>query len=168
MIPNQLLCDIQADTKDMREIKSLREIYEDPLLVNLRRSSTGESTKNIEIGRVKAEKKQYMKDNMSIKKDKEEEEVYENAKKEYDRKINFLRKEIESLDESERDEMLELEVFIDLLNKTQELYTKASYVRKRKICKILFSNIKITHEKRLLIQPKAGLETLFTHHWWSL
>jgi len=63
--------------------------------------------------------------------------------------------------------MLELDIFIEVLNNAQEFYKKASYVRKRKICKILFSNIKFTHEKRLLVQPKLGLETLFTHHWWS-
>jgi len=125
------------------------------------------SSKNLEIWRVKAKRKKYIQDNMSIKKDKEEEKIYEDTKKEYDRKINILRKEIEWLDEWERDETLEIEIFMDVLNNAREYYRNANYVQKGKIWKILFLNIKITHEKRLLIQPKAGLETLFTHHWWS-
>ncbi len=125
------------------------------------------SSKTVEIWRLKSEKTKYMKDNMSIKKDKEEEEIYENTKADYDKKINFLVKEIEALNEWERNELVELEVFIDILNNAKKYYEKASYVQKWKIAKILFLNIKINHEKRLHIQVKPELETLFSPVWYS-
>jgi len=40
-----------------------------------------------------------MKDNMSIKKDNEEKEIYENTKTDYDRRIDLLVKEINNLNE---------------------------------------------------------------------
>jgi hypothetical protein len=40
-----------------------------------------------------------MKSNMSLVKDEEEQEIYENTKIDYDRRINFLVKEIENLNE---------------------------------------------------------------------
>jgi len=40
-----------------------------------------------------------MKDNMSIKKDDEEKEIYENTKSDYDRRIDLLVKEINNLNE---------------------------------------------------------------------
>jgi hypothetical protein len=60
-----------------------------------------------------------------------------------------------------------MELFIDILNNAEQYYKRANYVQKGKIAKILFLNIKIDHQKRLLIQPKANLETLFTLNWWS-
>lgn len=125
------------------------------------------ASKNLEMWRLKAEKIKYMKDNMSIKKDVEEEKIYEDAKKDYDKKIGFLVKEIEKLNESERNELVELEVFIDVLNNAKSYYEKANYVQKWKIAQILFLNIKIDHEKRLHIQVKPELETLFSPVWYS-
>jgi len=107
---------------------------------------------------------------MSIKKDEEEVEIYESTKAEYDKKISILKKEIDSLDEWERNEILELEVFIDVLNQAKEYYKKANYVQKRKIAKILFLNIKINHEKRLHIQVKPLYEIIRNenlNNWWS-
>jgi hypothetical protein len=45
-------------------------------------------------------------------------------------------------------------MFIDMLNNAEAYYKKANYVQKGKIAQILFLNIKIDHQKRLLIQPK--------------
>lgn len=125
------------------------------------------SSKNLEMWRLKAEKTKYMKDNMSIKKDAEEEKIYEDAKKDYDKRVGFLVKEIEKLNESERNELVELEVFIDVLNNARSYYEKSNYVQKWKIAQILFLNIKIDHEKRLHIQVKPELETLFSPVWYS-
>lgn len=125
------------------------------------------ASKNLEISRLKANKKKYIQKFMWWAKDDEEQAIYENEKLNYDKKINALRKEIENLDEWERNEMLELEVFIDVLNKASEYYKKANYVQKRKIAKILFLNIKIDHKKRLHIQVKPELETLLSSSWWS-
>ena len=125
------------------------------------------SSKTLEMWRLKAEKTKYMKDNMSIKKDNEEKEIYENTKTDYDRRIDLLVKEINNLNEWERNELVELEVFIDILNSAEEYYKKASYVQKRKIAKILFLNIKVNSKKELAVQIKPELQTLFNPIWWS-
>jgi len=122
---------------------------------------------NLQIWRKKGEKRQYIEKYMWTAKDKEELEIYENKKKEYDEEISFLRTQLEKEDEDERNEILELELFIDILNNAEVYYKRANFVQRGKIAKILFLNIKIDHQKRLLIQPQANLETLFTLNWWS-
>lgn len=124
------------------------------------------SSINLQIWRLKSKKNQYIKNNMHIKeKNTDEYEVYNNEKNEYDRKIEFLRKEINEIDTGERNQILELEMFIDLLNNAKEYYKKATYVQKKKIVKILFLNIKIDQKKRLRIQVKPELETCFNPSW---
>ena len=86
------------------------------------------ASKNLEIWRLKSKRTKYIKDNMSIKKDKEESKIYEDTKKDYDRKISILRNEISQLDEWERNDIVELEVFIDILNQTGDYYKRANYV----------------------------------------
>jgi hypothetical protein len=71
------------------------------------------------------------------------------------------------LDDTERNEIVELEVFIDVLNNAKNYYKRANYVQKRKIAKILFLNIKINTKKELVIQIKPELQTLFNPIWWS-
>ena len=124
-------------------------------------------SKSLEMWRIKSEKTNYMKLNMSIKKDAEENAIYESTKLDYDKKVQILTKEIENLNEAERNEIVELEVFIEILNNAESYYKRASYVQRRKIAQILFLNIKINHEKRLHIQVKPELETLFNPVWWS-
>ena len=128
------------------------------------KDKTGSIT--LQIWRLKSKKRKYIENNMSIKKDDEEQKIYENKKKTYEKEIKFLRKQIEKEDDNERNDILELEMFIYMLNHTADYYKKANYVQKGKIAQLLFLNIKIDPQKRLLIQPKAGLETLFTLNWW--
>lgn len=124
------------------------------------------SSMNLQIWRLKSQKNQYIKDNMHIKeKDTEEYEIYNNEKNEFDRKVEFLRKEISEIDTGERNQILELEMFIDLLSNAKEYYKKASYVQKKKIVKILFLNIKIDQKKRLQLLVKPELETCFNPVW---
>lgn len=104
---------------------------------------------------------------MWINKDEDEARIYEETKEDFDRKIKSLRKQVEEMDDTERNEIVELEVFIDILNNAKNYYKKASYVQKRKIAKILFSNIKINTKKELVIQIKPELQTLFNPIWWS-
>lgn len=125
------------------------------------------TSKNLQIWRIDTEKKRYIQKNMSIDMDKEERKIYNDTKINYETKIKFLRKEIENLDEWERNDILELEVFMEVLNKAEEYYKKASFVQKGKIAKILFLNIKINSKKELKIQLKPELKTLFNPIWWS-
>lgn len=125
------------------------------------------ASKNLEIWRLKSEKERYIRDNMKVAIDEEEKRIYNKTKDEYDSKVKLLRKEIENLDEWERNDIVELEIFIDVLNNAYNYYKRASYVQKRKISKILFLNIKIDHQKRLQIQVKPEFRTLFNPYWWS-
>ena len=66
------------------------------------------------------------------------------------------------LNNSIRDKVLEIEIFFDLLKKASEIYQKASIVRKRKIVKILFSNLIIWDNWAYLV-VKPELKDIFTH-----
>lgn len=121
---------------------------------------------NLQIWRLQAKKEKYIKNNMHFKKDDEEKEIYEKEKENFDNQIKFLRKELENLDDIERDWIFELEMFIDMLNNAKKYYEKANYVQKKKIIKILFLNIKINSKKELIVQIKPELQTLFNPVWW--
>ena len=103
---------------------------------------------------------------MKFKKEWLEWEIYQKEVDSYNWKIQFLRKEIEALDEWERNQILELEIFINVLNNAKEYYKKWNYVQKGKIVSILFSNILLNNKKRLQLQVKHGFETLFNPIWW--
>ena len=122
---------------------------------------------NLQIWRLKSKKETYIKNNMSIVKDEEEKRIYENEKENFDKQIKSLRKELENLDDIERNEIIELEIFIDMLNNAEKYYKKASYVQKGKIAKILFLNITIKSKKELIVHIKPELQTLFNPIWWS-
>lgn len=89
------------------------------------------ASKNLEIWRLKANKERYIKNNLPNIKDEEERNIYNQTRDDYDRKVKMLRKEIEDLDEWERNEIVELEVFIEVLNNAKNYYKKASYVQKK-------------------------------------
>ena len=67
---------------------------------------------------------------MSIKRDVDEDRIYQNKKKDYASQIAILSKEASSIIEDERNEVLELEAFIDLLKNLSEYYRNANYVQK--------------------------------------
>lgn len=126
------------------------------------RNNRQEITKiNIEIWRIKNKRSEYIKNNMNLKKDALEEEIYEKTKNEFEEKIDFLYEQVKNLEKNERNEIVELEVFINLLNNAKEFYKKANYVQKGKIAKILFLNIKIDNKKSLKIQVKPVFQDLF-------
>ena len=91
---------------------------------------------------------------MGLKKDPQEEEIYQKKKLDFENKINLLKKEINDIDESERNEIFEIEAFMKILIDTRNSYKKASFVQKNKFVKILFSNIVVDHQKRLHINVK--------------
>lgn len=91
---------------------------------------------------------------MGIKKDTEEECIYEAKKTDFETKIRILKGEIDDIDESDRNEVMEVEAFMNIICNADSYYKRASYVQKRKITKILFSNIVLDHRKRLHIAVK--------------
>ncbi len=120
------------------------------------------ANKQLEINRHKSDKSKYIEKNMGVKKDREEERIYERKRADFEAKIKILKSEIDDLDEDERNEILEIEAFINILNYADRYYKKASYVQKRKIVKILFSNTVLDQQKRLHVNIKPGLESLFS------
>ncbi len=97
-----------------------------------------------------------------MKKDRDEERIYEKKKADFDARVKILKSEIDDLDEGERNEIVEVEAFINILNNADRYYKKATYVQKRKIVKILFSNTLLDQQKRLHVNIKPGLEELFS------
>jgi hypothetical protein len=159
--------DIRADYVDNAIIKLLKKLrvtekeFEDFLefsRVGLRelemQTQEKVNIKTLEINHLKSEKKKYMEKNMGVKKDNEEEKIYQDTKADYDHKVDFLRSEIVDMDKNERNEEIEIEAFINIFGKADQYYKNASFVQKRKITKILFSNIILDHEKRLHIKIK--------------
>lgn len=122
---------------------------------------------NLQIWRLQSKKENYIKNNMFLARDEEEKRIYDKEKENFDKQIKFLRKELENLDDIERDWIFELEIFVDMLNNAKKYYEKASYVQKGKIAKILFLNIKINNKKELTVQIKPELQTLFNPVWWD-
>lgn len=119
------------------------------------------SRKNTEISRIKKQRDEYISKNMWIKKDKLEEKIYNEEKGKFENKINFVRKEIEEIETYERNEIVELEAFINIISNAKKYYQKANYVQKGKIAKILFLNIIVENKKSLKIQVKPELQSLF-------
>lgn len=118
--------------------------------------------KQLEINRLKREKSDYIDKHMSTKKDKDEERIYEKKKADFDAKVKILKSEIDDLDEGERNEIIEIEAMMSIMFNADKYYKKASYVQKRKIVKILFSNTLLDQQKRLHVNIKPGLEGLFS------
>ena len=160
----KVLNDFKVEEKDFKQYIEFTNTRLDDIIKTTKEK---QASVNLEISRLKTKKDDYIRNNMSIKKDVDENKIYEDTKSDYDRKIKILRKQIEEMDDTERNEIVELEVFIDVLNNAKEYYKKASYVQKRKIAKILFLNIKINTKKELAVQIKPELQTLFNPIWWS-
>ena len=128
----------------------------------LYKKSTEERNRiTLAINKLKWEKNNLIKKNMRIERDEDEQKIYENTKKELDKNIELLKDEIWDLDTWERNKILEFEIFLDILQKADQYYKKADYVQKRKISKILFSNI-LVGPKKIIIKPVSWLEVLFT------
>ena len=119
----------------------------------------------VKINSLTRTRKDYIKKYMWKNLNKEEQEIYKNELDKYENEIDYLEKQKSEINISERNEILELTVFLDMLRKADEYFKKASYVQKRKICKILFSNIIFYNKKRLTIKVNPAFESLFS---WNL
>jgi len=120
-----------------------------------------QSKLTLQLNRAKRTKKDYIQKNMHIQKNKDEEEVYQEEIQRYNIKIQVLQDKRNDITISERNKMLEFELFVKVLHNAGKYYRKATYVQKRKIVEILFSNIVIHNKKRLTIAVKPHLESLF-------
>jgi len=111
---------------------------------------------------LRSQKSKYIKDNMhAAGLGVEELKIYEDRKKEYDIMILGIKHQLDSLEEQERDQILELEMVVKMLKDAKNIYKKCDFVRKQKICSLFISNIEISEKKKIKITPKEGLELLF-------
>ncbi len=101
-------------------------------------------------------------DNLSPWKEKRVQEVYDKHVAKLQSMIDAVDEQIQSLSQKERSSRLEAEAFFKILKNASELYKKWSYVRKRKICNLLMSNIVIDNQKGLTVKVKPWLESLFS------
>jgi len=98
--------------------------------------------------------------------DETQEKVYTQEVEKYNEQIWYLEDQLNKLWITHRNTNLEFDGFIKYLSKLAKAYDKWSYVRKRKITTLLFSNIIVTKEKQLIFKAKPWLEDLFikSHH----
>ena len=116
---------------------------------------------NLRLSNVKSERDKYVKTNMWFAKDEDEKRIYENMKKDFNDKIDYLMDELQQQNQTERDEILEFEVFLRLLKKAPQLFEKATYVQKATITNIFVSNIVVSPWKPLKLKVKPILSKLF-------
>lgn len=84
--------------------------------------------------------------------DELQKKVYHTDIQKYQDQIDYLQQELGKLVTDHRNAILELDAFIFGINEMYKNYDTASYVRKRKITSMLFSNIIITPEKQVLFK----------------
>ncbi len=119
------------------------------------------NTVNVRINSFRREKKELIKKMLGRTMNEQEKEVYNEQIKNWDKKIEILEKELKEINISERNNILELQSFIDFIQKADRYYEKANYVQKRKISEILFLNIVFINKKRLTFEVKPELKFLF-------
>jgi len=115
----------------------------------------------LRLNKKTTEKTNYIKRHMGIELNKDERKIYEEELEKFEIEIDVLQRDHKANNDSERNEILELTIFLDMLRRSGNYYKRATYVQKRKISKILFSNIIINNKKRLTIEVKPNFESLF-------
>ncbi len=91
----------------------------------------------------------------------DEKKIYQEELDAFNSEIEILEREHKNNNDRERNELLEISVFLDMLRNLHSYFKNATYVQKREISKILFSNITINNKKRLTIEVKPNFESLF-------
>ncbi len=90
-----------------------------------------------------------------------EEEIYQKELKKFDEMEERANIELSNLTVSERNKMVEFQIFAKMLKSADIYYQKASNVQKKKIAKLLISNLIVDSKKRLRIVRKPQLNILF-------
>lgn len=115
-----------------------------------------------EINKIKWKKTEYIKNNMHVKdRDPEEDRIYNQARRDFDKQIDVLTQDIVDLNDTERNSIKEFEIFIKILQKAPQYFKKATYVQKRKITDLTILNISVTPEKLVTITVRPWLEDIF-------
>ena len=111
-----------------------------------------QSAINMRMWSLERERREYLKKFMWMDFREWEEEIYNETLKEFDDKKRLLERELNNITVSERKQTMEMDMITKVINKAAETYRKSTRVRKKKLCKILISNIYIDKKKRLTIK----------------
>lgn len=84
--------------------------------------------------------------------DEFQKKVYQTDISRYQDQIDYLQQELGKLSVDHRNAIMELDAFIQGIGEMHKTYDDSPYVRKRKIARLLFSNIIITPEKLVLFK----------------
>lgn len=84
--------------------------------------------------------------------DEFQKKVYQTDISRYQDQIDYLQQELGKLSVDHRNAIIELDAFIQGIGEMHKTYDDSPYVRKRKIARLLFSNIIITPEKLVLFK----------------
>jgi hypothetical protein len=103
----------------------------------------------------------YIRKNMSIKKDKQEEQIYETEKSRLNGIVAALKEQRDNLEVSDRNHMYELEAFVEILKDAWWSYRDAPYVQKALLFDLFFLNITVSKDLSLSLAVKPELEDLF-------
>ena len=98
------------------------------------------------------------------RKNEDEEKIYNETISSFNSQIDVLQNWHKENNDNERNELLEVSVFLNMLKNLHSYFKNATYVQKRKISKILFSNIIIHNEKKLTIRVNSNFKPLFSGH----
>lgn len=92
----------------------------------------------------------------------DEQIVYESEIRKFDSEINLVQKDLGTINEDERNTLVEFEIFLDTLRNSASAYKKASYVRKRSMIDLFISNVYVDKKKRLTLEVKPDLRHFFS------
>lgn len=96
------------------------------------------------------------------KKTTAEQEIYDKDMDDYSEKIDYLSHQLNELETKKRMKIEEYEIFMDMLSNISDTFKNSDYVRKGRLIKILYSNITIDKQKRLSLELKPWLESIFS------
>lgn len=156
----EILNQMKIDEKAYNEYVNFAETQID--VIN-KKKRTESNRLQLQINKVSWDRKDYIKAHMRVEFTEEERSIYDEHLASFQNRIDLLEQTKKDLDISERNEILELSMFVEMLNKAGGYYKKATYVQKRKVSSILFSNIVVDNKKRLTVAVNPMFEWLFSH-----
>ena len=148
---------LKMPEKDYKEYVKFMETKADDIR---NKSQERRSVISMRIWSLEKERRDYIKKFMWWDFREWEEDLYNDTLKEFDEKKRLLERELNNITVSERKQTMEIDVIGKVINRAAETYRKASRVRKKKLCKILISNIYIDKRKRLTIRVNHWIKTI--------
>lgn len=94
-------------------------------------------------------------------KDEVQQKVYNKEMKKYADQIEYLKDQIDIIEQSKLNRLVEYDMFVQMLKDIENTFEKWDYVRKGRFIQLLCSNIVLDNKKSLTIRVRPWLEVLF-------